>query len=204
MGILSCTSCNWVQYSWNTESHIYGIWRKRQVIFTQMCPLSSAEKTLPEAKSTQTIVVPLTPDNNYWMNWVWKNRSLLIGCQGIRRSGNAGQDVFGCFAQVCSKWQPDVAVLHGCTGLFKMAELPDKKSSVLRHLSNIAFFLQFLSSEGPSSPPIENIIKCIEHIPNIKIHQYVCPYGLMVFNKTLFCIVPKLFKVWVCVDRYEW
>ena len=46
----------------------------------------------------------------------------------------------------------EVFILHGCTGLFEMAELPDNKSSVLRHLSNIAFFLQFLSSEGPSSP----------------------------------------------------
>ena len=62
----------------------------------------------------------------------------------------------------------EVFILHGCTGLFEMAELPDNKSSVLRHLSNIAFFLQFLSSEGPSSR-IENILlTCIEHVSNIK------------------------------------
>ena len=132
--------------------------------------------------SASTIYLPSSQN-------VQKNRSLLSGCQGIGKSGNAGQ-VFGCLAKVCSKWQPDVAVLHGCTGLFKMAELPDQKSSVLRHLSNIAFFLQFLSSEGHSSP-IDNTLQCIEHVSNIKMCQCVCLYEIRVFNRTLFCIVPK-------------
>ena len=121
MGILSCTSCNWVQYSWNTESHIYGIWRKRQVIFTKKCPLSSAEKTLPGAKSTQTIFVPLTPDNSYWMNWVRKNRSpwLVVRASGevemqvkmflvvLHRFVQNGSlmSLFCMVALVCSKWQ---------------------------------------------------------------------------------------------------